>query len=147
MLSTFELNTHMLHSLFELLQAHKCCVCAMCVEFLVPSTVFMTASSSQKHTAWSWLQYEECNWGVVADLLPQLPKVTGLVVLQHTLLQAALCFLGSSAANPSSTPMGLAVRQVPSPPPPPRPFHVLGLVRVHLCKPLTRDSAESIATV
>ena len=52
----------------------------------------------------------------MADLLPQLPKVTGLVVLQHTLIQAALCFLGPSEATPSSVAWGLnpAVQQVRS---------------------------------
>ena len=45
---------------------------------------------------------------VVAALLPQLSKVTDLVVLQHTLLQAALHFLGPLAATPSSVSLELS---------------------------------------
>ena len=44
----------------------------------------------------------------VADLLAQLPKVTTLVVLQHTLIQAALHFLDLSAATPSRVSWGLS---------------------------------------
>ena len=53
---------------------------------------------------------------MVANLLTQLPQVTGLVVLQHTLLQAALCFLGPQEATPPSMSSGLkpAAQQVRS---------------------------------
>ena len=77
---------------------------------------------------------------VVANLLAQLPKVTGLVVLQHTLLQAALCFLGPREATPPSMSSGLkhAAQQVRS-----------GALCMCLCycKLLSLDSVESIATV
>ena len=90
------------------------------------------------HSACSWLQREGGCISLVADLLPQLPKVTGLVVLQHTLIQAALHFLGPSGGTPSRVSLGVkpAVQQVRSG----ALALVLVLVPVHMLVHLGMDS-------
>ena len=115
---------HVLHCVYAVVQQHMLCSCVVhahiwvhvALHSAITSTCANMHHQAKSHNVWSWLQYEGRSMSLVADLLAQLPKVTGLVVLQHTLIQAALHFLGSTAATPSRVSLGVkpAVQQVRS---------------------------------
>ena len=115
---------HVLHHVYALVQQHKLCSCVVHVHFGVhvglQSAITFTFPNMhhqvKSHSAWSWLQYEGRSMSLVADLLAQMPKVTGLVVLQHTLIQAALHFFVPLGATLSRVSLGVkpAVQQVHS---------------------------------